>query len=173
MSNGVVFPYVPDQRVTLRISLNQGSSRRYASVLEALAPPPLQLLLLPAQEPGRGWGVGQDDPLPRQADAGADRPARLDGPGRRTSASAPRGGSSSSSSSGWPRCTSTSPRPGVYDSGTGLAIDAYHRLLRWGVSQSLDGKTISYLLNGWGEFKVRFPDQGSHAEGNLATSCWP
>ena len=60
------------------------------------------------------------------------------------------------------------PQTGVYDNGTGLAIDAYHRLLRWGVSQTLDGKTISFLLNGWGEFKVRFPSHGSHAEGNLA-----
>jgi hypothetical protein len=59
------------------------------------------------------------------------------------------------------------PRSGVYDNGTGLAIDAYHRLLGWGTSQSLDGKTISYLLNGWGEFKLRFPSHGRHAEGNL------
>jgi L,D-transpeptidase catalytic domain len=59
------------------------------------------------------------------------------------------------------------PQTGVYDSGTGLAIDAYHRLLRSGTSQSLDGRTTSFLLNGWGEFKVRFPQNGHHAEGNL------
>ncbi len=59
------------------------------------------------------------------------------------------------------------PQSGVYDNGTGLAIDAYHRLLGWGVSQNLDGKTISFLLNGWGEFKVRYPSHGRHAEGNL------
>ena len=59
------------------------------------------------------------------------------------------------------------PQTGVYDNGTGLAIDAYHRLLRWGVSQSLDSRTIAYLLNGWGEFKVRYPSHGHHAEGNL------
>ncbi len=57
---------------------------------------------------------------------------------------------------------------GVYDSYTGLAIDAYHRLLGWGVSQSLNGRTISFLLNGWGEFKVRFPGHGHHAEGDLS-----
>ncbi len=56
---------------------------------------------------------------------------------------------------------------GVYDTGTGLALDAYHRLLRWGVYQNLDGRTISFLLNGWGAFRVRYPDQGNHAEGNL------
>jgi len=59
------------------------------------------------------------------------------------------------------------PQSGVYDSFTGLAIDAYHRLLRRGTSQSLDGRTISYLLNGWGEFKVRFPQNGHHAEGDI------
>jgi|SRR5437588_423510 len=59
------------------------------------------------------------------------------------------------------------PQTGVYDSGTGWALDAYHRLLRRGTSQSLDGPTISYLLNGWGEFKLRFPRHGRHAEGNL------
>ena len=59
------------------------------------------------------------------------------------------------------------PQTGVYDSWTGWAVDAYHRLLRSGTSQSLDGRTISYLLNGWGEFKIRFPQNGHHAEGNL------
>jgi hypothetical protein len=57
---------------------------------------------------------------------------------------------------------------GVYDSYTGLAIDAYHRLLGWGTSQRLDAATVRFLLNGWGQFKVRFPNQGRHAEGNLA-----
>jgi L,D-transpeptidase catalytic domain len=60
------------------------------------------------------------------------------------------------------------PQTGVYDQGMGLALDAYHRLLGWGVSQSLDANTIRYLLNGWGAFKVRYPSQGRHAEGDLA-----
>jgi hypothetical protein len=59
------------------------------------------------------------------------------------------------------------PQTGVYDSGTGWAVDAYHRLLRRGTSQTLDGTTISFLLNGWGEFKLRFTNHGRHAEGNL------
>jgi hypothetical protein len=59
------------------------------------------------------------------------------------------------------------PQSGVYDSGTGLAIDAYHRLLHWGTSQTLDHATITWLLNGWGEFRIRFPSHGKHAEGNL------
>jgi hypothetical protein len=60
------------------------------------------------------------------------------------------------------------PQTGVYDQGTGLAMDAYHRLLGWGVYQTVDHNTIQYLLNGWGQFKVRFPNQGQHAEGDLS-----
>ncbi|MGE5617606.1 MAG: L,D-transpeptidase [Candidatus Woesearchaeota archaeon] len=60
------------------------------------------------------------------------------------------------------------PQTGVYDQGTGWAIDAYHRLLRWGTSQRLDGRTISFLLDGFGSFHVRFPHHGRHAEGNLS-----
>ena len=60
------------------------------------------------------------------------------------------------------------PQTGVYDNGTELAIDAYHRLLGWGTYKTLDGRTISFLLNGWGQFKVRFPNHGRHAEGNLS-----
>jgi hypothetical protein len=60
------------------------------------------------------------------------------------------------------------PQTGVYDEGTGLALDAYHRLMHWGTYQTLDGRTISYLLDGFGQFKVRFPGHGRHAEGNLS-----
>jgi hypothetical protein len=60
------------------------------------------------------------------------------------------------------------PQTGVYDTGTGLAIDAYHRLLHRGTSQALDGRTVSYLLDGFGQFKIRFPGNGRHAEGNLS-----
>jgi hypothetical protein len=60
------------------------------------------------------------------------------------------------------------PQSGVYDQQTGLAIDAYHRLLGWGTYQTLDGKTISYLLDGFGAFKVRYPNDGTHVEGNLS-----
>jgi L,D-transpeptidase catalytic domain len=60
------------------------------------------------------------------------------------------------------------PQTGVFDAGTGLALDAYHRLLHWGTYQALDGRTISYLLDGFGAFTVRFPSHGKHAEGNLS-----
>lgn len=59
-------------------------------------------------------------------------------------------------------------RSGVYDSSTGLALDAYHRLLGWGTSQSLGPATIGALLNGRGQFHIRYPRQGHHAEGSLS-----
>jgi hypothetical protein len=59
------------------------------------------------------------------------------------------------------------PQTGVYDQKTGLALDAYHRLLGWGTSQSLDGATVSSILAGRGAFTVRYPRDGIHAEGNL------
>jgi len=60
------------------------------------------------------------------------------------------------------------PQSGVYDTYTGLALDAYHRLLGHGVSQSLDGATVSELLNGVGSFHVRYPKDGTHVEGDLS-----
>ena len=56
---------------------------------------------------------------------------------------------------------------GVYDQGTGLAVDAYHRLLKRGTSQSLDTATTDDLLNGVGSFQVAYPSHGKHVEGDL------
>jgi hypothetical protein len=60
------------------------------------------------------------------------------------------------------------PASGVYDQHTGWAIDAYHRILRWGTSDMPSPKLVGQLLNGAGSFHVRFPHQGRHAEGNLS-----
>ena len=61
------------------------------------------------------------------------------------------------------------PQTGVYDYGTELALDAYHRVLGWGEGRtSLDPTTLTDLLNGVGAFHVRYPKQGSHAEGDLS-----
>jgi len=61
------------------------------------------------------------------------------------------------------------PLTGVYDQGTGLALDAYHRVLGWGEGDETVGPaTINDLLNGVGTFNVRFPNQGRHAEGDLS-----
>jgi len=61
------------------------------------------------------------------------------------------------------------PQTGVYDTQTGLALDAYHRLLGWGEgNQSVDAKTVAALLDGQGVFHVRYPGNGTHAEGDLS-----
>ncbi|MGZ4166080.1 MAG: L,D-transpeptidase [Solirubrobacteraceae bacterium] len=60
------------------------------------------------------------------------------------------------------------PHSGLYDTYTGLAVDAYHRLLGHGTSQSLDPGTVSDLLNGVGTFHVRYPKDGTHVEGDLS-----
>jgi hypothetical protein len=59
------------------------------------------------------------------------------------------------------------PQSGVYDEKTGLAIDAYHRLMGQGTSQGLDGLIVSEMLDGRGAFKVRYPGDGKHVEGDL------
>jgi hypothetical protein len=60
------------------------------------------------------------------------------------------------------------PQTGVYDEGTELAVDAYHRLLGKGEGHTtLDPATLTDLLNGVGSFHVRYPQQGQHAEGDL------
>jgi hypothetical protein len=59
------------------------------------------------------------------------------------------------------------PASGVFDEHMALALDAYHRLLGRGVSQSLDAATVSALLDGEGTFKVLHPGDGKHVEGNL------
>lgn len=60
------------------------------------------------------------------------------------------------------------PDTGVYDQHTGLAVDAYHRILRWGTSDMTSPAMVGKLLSGAGSFHVRFPHQGRHAEGNLS-----
>jgi hypothetical protein len=61
------------------------------------------------------------------------------------------------------------PQSGVFDSYMALALDAYHRLLGWGASQSLDAATVASLMAGVGAFHIRDPGAGKHAEGDLAT----
>jgi peptidoglycan hydrolase-like protein with peptidoglycan-binding domain len=61
------------------------------------------------------------------------------------------------------------PQTGVFDNGTELALDAYHRLLGWGEGdESVNPATVTDLLDGKGSFHVRFPSQGLHAEGDLS-----
>jgi hypothetical protein len=60
------------------------------------------------------------------------------------------------------------PESGVYDQHTGWAVDAYHRILRWGTSDMPSSAMVAQLLNGVGTFHVRFPHQGRHVEGDLS-----
>ncbi|MDE3129924.1 MAG: L,D-transpeptidase [Acidobacteriota bacterium] len=61
------------------------------------------------------------------------------------------------------------PQTGVYDQGTELALNAYHRLLGRGEGDiSLDPATVTQLLNGVGSFRVRHPEQGAHVEADLS-----
>jgi hypothetical protein len=61
------------------------------------------------------------------------------------------------------------PQTGVFDNGTELALDTYHRLLGEGEGNvSVDSATVTDLLDGKGTFHVRFPQQGLHAEGDLS-----
>ena len=60
------------------------------------------------------------------------------------------------------------PQSGVFDQQTALALDAYHRLLGWGEgNENADPHTIADLLDGQGAFRVRYPGDGKHVEGDL------
>jgi hypothetical protein len=61
------------------------------------------------------------------------------------------------------------PLSHTWDAQTELAVTAYHRLIGRGTSSTLDHATLMDLLDGRGTFTVRYPHQGRHAEGNLAT----
>jgi hypothetical protein len=61
------------------------------------------------------------------------------------------------------------PQTGVFDQGTELAVNAYHRLIGKGEGHTtLDPSTLTDLLNGVGTFHVRYPTQGAHVEGDLS-----
>lgn len=60
------------------------------------------------------------------------------------------------------------PRSGVYDGGTGRAVEAYRKVLGSARLQTLDGAVVDKLLRGQGAFKVRYPQHGRHVEANLS-----
>lgn len=60
------------------------------------------------------------------------------------------------------------PRGGVYDGGTGRAVEAYRKVLGTSRLQTLDAKVVDKLLRGQGGFKVRYPQHGRHVEANLS-----
>ncbi|ADB54294.1 L,D-transpeptidase family protein [Conexibacter woesei] len=59
------------------------------------------------------------------------------------------------------------PRNGVYDGGTGRAIEAYRKVNGMSRLQTLDAAVVDKLLRGVGGFKVRYPQHGRHVEAHL------
>jgi hypothetical protein len=164
--NGVAFPYVPKQVVTLRVFLNHKQIKRVRLRLKPSRNHHFSYFSYRLKTPGTGTV---------SVIMVHHRDRKLMGFGARRGYTS-LNPSAHFGSTGWfvqlvqQRLAALHfyiPQSGVYDGGTGLAVDAYHRLLRWGVSQSLNGRTISFLLNGWGQFKVRYPHHGRHAEGSL------
>jgi hypothetical protein len=163
---GVVRPYVPGQKVVLKAFLD---GRRFQTVVLRLKPSPRKVyggFSWPVRSPG----VGSVSVV---VDHAAD--ASLSGFQRRVSFSALSEKVGFGSTGRFVQLLQQRlsalhfyiPQTGVYDQGTGLAVDAYHRMLGWGTSQLLGPATVGQLLRGAGSFKVRFPRQGAHAEGDL------
>lgn len=59
------------------------------------------------------------------------------------------------------------PRTGVYDAGTGRAVEAHRKVLGMSRLQTLDAAEVDKLLRGQGGFKVRYPQHGRHVEAHL------
>lgn len=59
------------------------------------------------------------------------------------------------------------PRSGVYDAGTGRAVEAHRKVLGMSRLQTLDAAEVDKLLRGQGGFKVRYPQHGRHVEAHL------
>lgn len=58
-------------------------------------------------------------------------------------------------------------RPGVYDARTQRAVLAFRKLADMPRTMVADRAVFKGLAEGRGKFKVRYPDQGRHAEGDL------
>lgn len=59
------------------------------------------------------------------------------------------------------------PRGGSYDDATGRAVLAYRKVNRLGLSESADRSVMEALFRGAGAYRVRFPRDGRHVEGDL------
>jgi hypothetical protein len=165
--SGVVRPYVPGQRVLLQAFVG---NHLFKSVLLRLKPSSRRVyggFSFPVASPA----VGQVTVVVKHS-----RTAGLSGFERRRSFAALGTGAGFGATGRFVELIQERlaalhfyiPQTGVYDQGTGLAVDAYHRLLRWGTSQLLGPATVNALLRGQGAFHVRFPKQGNHAEGDLS-----
>ncbi len=70
-------------------------------------------------------------------------------------------------SSGWRRCTSISRRRASTTRAPASRWTPITACFGRGTYQTLDGRTISLLLDGSGAFQVRYPRDGKHAEGDI------
>ena len=163
---GVVRPYVPRQSVTVDEYLN---GRRFKSVRLRLKPSPHRLY-------GKFvWPVASSSEGTVTVDVGHRASRALSSFTVRTRFTAVKPTAGFGSSGRFVQLIQQRlaalhlfiPQSGVYDLGTGLAVDAYHRLLGRGTSEVLDRITLTNLLNGVGTFQIRFSHQGRHAEGDL------
>ena len=64
------------------------------------------------------------------------------------------------------------PQTGVWDSGTELAVNAYHRLLNRGYSTVLDPATLNDLLAGKGSFTGPLPQRRAATSRATSASSW-
>ena len=164
---GTERPYVPGQRVTMRVYLGNHLVRTYGLRIRPVAGGKYGRISYPFRSPG----VGNVNVVVEHSATAQLRAFKA----RRTFESlAPSAGFGSSGT--FVRLIQERlqalhfyiPQTGVYDAGTGLALDAYHRLMGWGTAQTLDQGVINALLNGKGSFGVHDPGDGRHAEGNLS-----
>ena len=84
---------------------------------------------------------------------------RLEGPVRAADPAAPRGASL------------LHPADRRLRQGTGLAVDAYHRLLAGAPPRRSTAARSATCSNGWGEFKVRYPTTAATPRATSACSC--
>jgi len=164
---GVVRPYVPGQSVQLRAFLGGRMFKSRAITVDAAAGGAYGRFTEPLSSPGVGEVIikvfhartaAQQSFLARGSFSALDASIRFGATGRFVQLVQQR----------LAALHFYIPQTGVYDQGTGLAIDAYHRLLGWGASQVLDDRTTSRLLDGSGAFQVRYREDGKHVEGDVS-----
>jgi hypothetical protein len=165
--DGTERPYVPGQQVTLRVYLGKRLERTYGLRIRPAAGGKYGRISYFIRSPGAGKVTIAVQHLATP---------QLDAFTASSSFEALNDGAGFGSSGDFVRLIQQRlqalhffiPQTGVYDSGTGLALDAYHRLMHWGTAQTLDQGVINALLDGKGTFAVRDPGDGRHAEGNLS-----
>ena len=163
---GVVRPYVAGQ--TVDVSRTSAPAVQDRSPAVSSHPPQAATAASSrsSRAPRRG-SCGSRSPTRARRRCWASSPSGPVAALAETPASARGARSWSWSSSGWRRCTSTCRRQASTTSRPGWRLDAYHRLLgRGDGNQSLDGARSAPCSTASASFKVRYPGDGAHAEGD-------